>query len=451
MKVPFSGTLLSVSLFTASFVPNQVVILTGSSITINAYGCGTAGTCGVTAAGQSMSVVDVESLTGLSTNGFATVNLVNSVTVTNGQFVAIIFMLTTSGTSPILFCACAASAGQSSVGDTQFNFGTTNPSGAFSTVTGPLALVVGGSFQATTSSGSTITQCYGNCGSPAVTLANTNSTHGINWNASLTLFYEFQSNLNGFVTNVTFSLAKNIQNPQVVAVGIYTIPSCTSGFTPFSQSCPGSLVQSGNTGVSASKGKFSLTLNQGAVTVSNGQWIGIALSATIAACCDVNDTNTAVQIFQTVGGVPAIITSSTNFNAAFKMGLWTFITGQTVGAPPTGAGSACVSNFAQIDCLLPALVNDFCNVQTTACITTSALVWTPILAIIFLVITLAAFSTFSPGVQISFREAENVFLIFLLIVVFMMTDQGLLPIWVDLFFFMVVAVMFGKQVQGKLA
>src|SRR5204863_443716 len=49
------------------------------------------------------------------------------------------------------------------------------------------AYATGASFQ----SGGTIsalTQCYGNCGSPAVTLANTNSTHIINFNQSIGLF-----------------------------------------------------------------------------------------------------------------------------------------------------------------------------------------------------------------------------------------------------------------------
>jgi hypothetical protein len=53
----------------------------------------------------------------------------------------------------------------------------------------------------------TTTQCYGNCGNPAVTIANTNSTHTINFNQTITLLYEFQSNLNGFVQNYTLNYA----------------------------------------------------------------------------------------------------------------------------------------------------------------------------------------------------------------------------------------------------
>src|SRR4029077_11415710 len=63
-----------------------------------------------------------------------------------------------------------------------------------------------------TLSQTTVTQCYGNCGSPAVTLVNTNSSHSINFNQSITLFYEFQSNLNGFLNNITISFGKSYSN-----------------------------------------------------------------------------------------------------------------------------------------------------------------------------------------------------------------------------------------------
>src|SRR6266699_3603860 len=166
------------------------------------YGCGTAGTCAFTNTGQSMTVQDVEALSGIVTSSFNTITLASPVSVTSGTWVAIIFMLTTNGNVNIIQCACAAGAGQSTTGDTGFTFGTTNPTGSYNTAgVASLQGVVGGTFQSVASGGGggTVagTQCYGNCRSPRITLANTNSTHTINFNQTITLFYQFQSNING--------------------------------------------------------------------------------------------------------------------------------------------------------------------------------------------------------------------------------------------------------------
>src|SRR5690242_7246848 len=69
----------------------------------------------------------------------------------------------------------------------------------------------------------TQTACFGNCGNPAVTLANTNSTHTVNFNQSITLFYQFQSNLNGQVLNITTNVAKSYNNGNSLILGVYTI------------------------------------------------------------------------------------------------------------------------------------------------------------------------------------------------------------------------------------
>ena len=89
-----------------------------------------------------------------------------------------------------------------------------------------------------------VDKCFGNCGAPAVTLANTNSTHTTNFNQSITLFYIVQSTLNGFVENVTTQIARSYTNGQTVAIGLYTVdPVCTASNNPFTPQCPGFLVQ----------------------------------------------------------------------------------------------------------------------------------------------------------------------------------------------------------------
>jgi hypothetical protein len=179
------------------------------------------------------------------------------------------------------------------------------------------------------SSSALATQCYGNCGSPAVTLVNTNSTHSFNFNQSVTFFYEFQSNLNGFILNVTTSIAKNYNNGQQVSLGIYEA-NCNVGVTPFTSSCPGALQTSIRGNVNPFKGKTSLIPST--LSVSVGQWVGIAVSG-IFSGLDLNDTNTSVSLFQTNGNIPTFLGSSAPTGSS-KMGLWAFIQGNTIIGPP---------------------------------------------------------------------------------------------------------------------
>jgi hypothetical protein len=295
------------------------------------------------------------------------------------------------------------------------------------------------SVELTTSSSSAtlVTSCLGNCGTPAVTLTNTNSTHGFAFNQSLTVLYEFQSPLNGFLLNVTTSLAKSYTNGQTVTLGVYTVASCSAGTTPFSNLCPGNLASSAGIG-NPGKGKFSLKNLQ--VPVSNGQWVAIAVSGGFSPL-DLNDTNTAVPLFQTTGSIPPLITGTTASSCACKMGLWAFIIGNVITAPPPSVTNACPS-LATLDCILPALVNGLCSNITPSCQTSSALLWILGLTIVSELALVMGFDRISPGRSLPFGET---FTLILLIWIFIMTGLSLLFVWVPVFIFMIGALMFSKH------
>jgi hypothetical protein len=296
-----------------------------------------------------------------------------------------------------------------------------------------------------------VTQCYGNCGNPAITLANTNSTHSINWNTSITIFYEFQTTINGFLQNMTTNLAKTYPNGAFAPFIAFYQSQCPLGSTPFSTQCPATQMLGGQAG-SASKGRATISGGiQYPVTASSTQWYGVALSFQISPA-DVNDTNTAFAIDQTGGIIPLTINSASLLNAASKIGIMAFIVGNIVGSlPPPAPGSLCSNNFAQIDCFLPALVNEFCATVTIGCQTASALVWSPIIALIFVAILLGVFKSVFPSSMLSIESLGQVFTIMFLIVVLMFTSLGLLPVFVPLFFFFITAVFLGEQFKHRTA
>lgn len=289
-----------------------------------------------------------------------------------------------------------------------------------------------------------VTQCYGNCGSPAITLVNTNSTHTINFNQTITVLYEFQSNLNGFIINVTTNVARSYTTGQGVNIFLYTVYSCPSDQTPFSTACPGQLLTYGTSGGNVQKGRFSLPAGS-RYTVSNGQWIAIALSGTYSGL-DLNDTNTNVALFSTNNGkIPATITNP-SATTITKMGLWAWIIGNViVGVPPstqTGAGGQFCGFF---DCLFGALINSFCSNLTVGCQTSSGIFW----AIIFTIITVMSlkfgevklFGSQSSKMAFGGEIFGMIFLGF----VFLEAGLGLITAFVPIFFIMVISVIFGKH------
>jgi hypothetical protein len=461
IKAPLTGTITAVSLFTSgNVVPNQLEVATfplGQVPATTSTGppCFQAGQiCVSVNGGQSFTVQDVEGISGLTPFTFSTIALANPVSISQNQYASIQFTIT-GGSASALVVACATGCNaviQSSVWDSCIDFGTISPligtaypEASVANCPG-VAIATGATFTATGASGGivTVTQCYGNCGTPAVTLATTNSTHGINFNQSLTLFYEFQSNVNGFVLNVTTNVQKQYSNGQTVVIGVYVIPSCSIGTTPFSSSCPG-LLQFSRSIQNPVKGQQSLVMTGGSVPVSNGQWIGVAVSG-LYSPLDLNDTNTNVNIFQTNGLMPAVIqTASQLVSCACKTGLWAFIVGNVVtGVPPTGITLPQCAGF--LDCLLPNWVASLCFSPTSGCITSSALVWVMILSIFTSFFVWKGASNIMPGVRLPIGET---FLFFALIWIFVEAGLGLLPVFALIFLFFVVSLMTAKHFGGK--
>jgi hypothetical protein len=288
----------------------------------------------------------------------------------------------------------------------------------------------------------TQTACYGNCGNPAVTLTNTNSTHTVAFNQTITLLYTFQSQLNGQVLNVTTNVAKTYSNGNSLTLGIYTVLVCPSGITAFSNACPGNL-QTSITINNPTKGARSLP-NQ-AVPVSVGQWVGIALSGTFNGL-DINDTNTQVAMLQTAGAIPPTISQTSTFSTTSKVGLWAYIIGNTITTPgPPVTSVACTNNFAQLDCMLPALVNGLCSIVNASCQTSSALLWIIILTFLsFLLVTVG----FASAHVTKFIAAGDVFIFFFLTWFFIFAGVGLLESFVVIFFLFMGAVVFGKTARN---
>ncbi|HEX9240522.1 MAG TPA: hypothetical protein VF910_07725 [Candidatus Bathyarchaeia archaeon] len=305
-----------------------------------------------------------------------------------------------------------------------------------------------------------LTQCYGACGNPAITLVNTNATHTINFNQSFTIFYEFQSGINGVLLNVTTNVAKTYANSQNVALGVYTA-SCGAGQAPFTTAC-GGLLQSSTQRANPVKGRFALTVP---VTVSSGEWIGLAVSATLSGL-DLNNTNAGCGISGdggicvnppgmsfTTGILPSIISTSAactangspcNTAGISTTGLWAWINGNVIGATPP-QNAACTNNFAQLDCMLPALSNGMCMVVTASCQTSGSLFWIALLTVVsFLLVTVG----FASANVTKFVAAGDVFLFFFLTFFFMFAGVGLLETFVVIFFLFLGATVFGKTARN---
>jgi len=295
----------------------------------------------------------------------------------------------------------------------------------------------------------TVSQCYGNCGSPPITLANTNSTHTINFNQSITLLYEFQSNLAGFVNNYTLNYAaicgsgnKCVANTLFMA--LYTIPSCPLGSTPFSTQCAGLRVSQASSSP-PTKGRISAIASS--VPVFIGQWVAVAVSATFSGI-DINDTNTNVNLFQTnEGRTPSSISLAVPVTGTTsKMGLWVWISGNVVvGTPPTNPNTFNCAGL--LDCLLPNWIGSLCFNGTPVCLAMSGLVWAGILAVFSTFVVIKFGTELMPNARIPFGE---IFLFFALTWVLVMGGLAYTFVWVPLFFFFVVSILMRKNVGSYL-
>jgi hypothetical protein len=298
-----------------------------------------------------------------------------------------------------------------------------------------------------TSGGASITQvtnCYGNCGSPAITLANTNSTHNVAFNQSITLFYEFQPTINGFFLNATTNVARAYTNGQQVFLGLYLIPSCPLGSSPFSASCPGNL-QGSTTFTNPNKGKIALTLSN-SLSITAGQWAAVAVSCLFAPC-DLNDTNTNANIFQTNGVMPAVIQQSSQLTScACKTGLWAFVRGNVItNIPPVSApGGSC----AGLDCILPNVVNSFCNNVTPTCQTGSSLFWVFVLTIVSIATLSYILGETLPSVNLGRLGIGEMGILLFIGWLALFESFSLISAWVMILVFFIVSWLFLGRLKG---
>jgi hypothetical protein len=459
VQAPTSGTLISVGFTTGNLLPTQIIIATlpaGVQPTKTSQACGTspsAGTCSIDTGGTTYTMQDVETLSGLSTFGAFTVGLASPVSVVVNQWTLMMFRLPNNAGAYFMEDV-ASGQGSLTFVDTIVNFGSTLPSTGSTFVTvafngnnaGTDGGVIGGTFRPTGTTGTTLTQtqCYGNCGTPAVTLANTNSTHSINFNQTITLFYEFQSNLNGFIQNVTTSVAKSYNNGQVLYLGFYAAP-CPAGNLPFTNACPGSL--QGTTSITNPlKGKASLVFTQGSISVSNGEWLGVAVSGGFSGL-DLNDTNTNVNIFQASGIMPAVISQNNQLTScACKIGLWGWIIGNVVtGGGATGPSVTC---GAGLDCILSGITNSFCTNLTAACQTGSAIFWVIILTGISMFGLIYAVSSIIPNVNVTRLGLGELGILIFLGWIVAFTSFGLMSLYVVVLVFFIVSWLFVGRIRG---
>ncbi len=285
----------------------------------------------------------------------------------------------------------------------------------------------------------TITQCYGNCGTPAVKLVNTNSTHFLNWNQSLTFFYVFQPTISGFLNNVTTSLPKTYTNSFYAPFLALYQSNCPLGQTPFSQQCPGLTVVQGQTS-SAAKGKQSLIAGpQYVIQTQSNIYYGVALSFQIAPE-DANDTNTAVAIHVTTGITPSVITQDGVFDPGSKIGIWAWITGNIISSIPPPTPTFNCSGL--LDCILPQLAQSFCSNATPSCVNAGGLIEVVILTIVS-VFFVAKTAGEVGNVKVSIGE---LILFFGILWIFVISGVGILFIWVPVVIFFIVSLLMSKQV-----
>lgn len=333
LKAPMTGKLESVDLYVGAVAPNQVVLMSfnlAGSPSASSFSCSGGATC-YNNVGQGWTVQQVQAVGGLTTNAFNTIILPTPLSVTLDAWYGVIYMYTPGTASGVvMFCGatCGSGSGQpTTFMDLFFSFGTSTPSGSYNGADNEFSIIVGGTFSDVATGGTIQTQCVGNCGSPAITVVNTNSTKTVNFNQSITIFYQAQSNLNGIVKSINTTIGKTDFSASG-QLGIYTVDAtCTKTNNPFTPQCPGIL--SFIHGFIPTKGKISFNTN---IDVANGQWIGISISAQYQGLI-INDTNTAVTMYQTANMHPQIVSQFSTLTIN-KPQVAAFITGSGVIVQP---------------------------------------------------------------------------------------------------------------------
>jgi len=282
----------------------------------------------------------------------------------------------------------------------------------------------------------TVTQCYGNCGTPPITVVNTNTTKTINFNQSITLFYQAQSNLNGFVVNTTATVGRTYSNFISVLLGLYTVDvSCTATNLPFSTQCPGFL-QKSTIFLNPAKGRITMITNTG---IQNGQWFGISVSASFQGL-ELNDTNTDVPMYQTAGITPQVISSFLSLGNR-KTQVAAFVNGISILTPVPSPTEGC----GTLLCALLDLIDGFGMGRVAG-----GLLGLVILFSIMVVgITYATRQQDKEGNITGYWFPMEGFILIFLFLTFAFSTTGILPAWVPILTFLVVAWLFAESIQGR--
>ncbi len=221
-------------------------------------------------------------------------------------------------------------------------------------------------------SGGSVTQvsnCYGNCGTPAVTTTNTNSTKGINFNITQTYFYENQITFPALIINMSAQVACSYGTAQcpfseVLTLGLWATATQCFNAIPFTPTCPGQLVSSSQV-VSPSKGKFTFSVNYGVFT---GQWIALGFSGSRSGL-QINDTNTAINIFNTFGFPSTLSNVATQGTSKAEVYAWA-VGNTVIGGGIIPATALCNQN---VD-LICTMVQAACGLTPSNCII-GAMIW----------------------------------------------------------------------------
>lgn len=285
------------------------------------------------------------------------------------------------------------------------------------------------------------TQCIGNCG----TLANTNSTHSINFNQSLTIFYQQQVQISfGTVVNETIQVAKTYAPSAGMTLffGLYSTNGPCPGLSPpFTQACPGYLINSVSI-INPKKQQYNITMSYG---VQPGQWLAPAFSASTSGL-DLNDTATAFPSYQTSGSMPVSISNFAN-NGNLKANLKVNIVSTTQN--PSGGGGGCPANFfATLDCILPNVVNGFCQNPTTGCQTGSSFIFIFGLSILSLFIVIYFIGQTAPGVNLNAVRIGDLAVLIFLGWFMTFAGIGLVPTFMIILVFFVVSWLFMGRIKG---
>jgi hypothetical protein len=298
-----------------------------------------------------------------------------------------------------------------------------NPGCGVGDGTGQIPYAVYGS---TSTTPGQLKQCYGACG----TIQNTNSTHTINFNNSVTIFYTAQSNLNGFILNESTFLAKSYINGMVLYLGVYVVDAhCTVSNSPFTPQCPGFLTAQTSI-TNPGKGTQTLQLN---VPVVTGQWIGIAVSASFSGL-DINNTSTSQTLYQTTGRMPTVVNSYTSLGSS-SADIYINLLGLQPGggSPQPGSVGTC-----SVSCGLIQFWNALGG-DTAAGIAVFIILF-------FFVFGLIAVFTRHAGIGLPFGPILLLLSIFSIALMVMLSSVGVLPTYLPVVIIAITAFLFTTKV-----